>query len=162
MTTNATRPPRAPDAGREDDSLRPDSMAMSPGKRPAPDPSRERRRAPTSSASAHALAMLTRQPVFTAQVPRLHVGQRGADGSMLVDDRASDRRYRVYTPRLDSEFRAGHRAGLWYMRTLGDIEPAPRSPGFATPGAAVETLGSSPRSPHQSVNRGSHCRVIWS
>jgi hypothetical protein len=113
--------------------------------------------------SAHALAMLTRQPIFAVPVPQLHVGPRGADGSVLVDDRASDRRFRVYTPRLDSQFREGHRAGLWYVRTLGDVEPAPKSPGFATPGAAVDMLRSSSRSrPPQAAHRGPRCRVIWS
>jgi hypothetical protein len=113
--------------------------------------------------SAHALTMLTRQSIFAAPVPRLHVGPRGADGSMLVDDRASDWRFRVYTPRLDSQFRAGYRAGLWYVRTLGDVETTPRSPGFSTPAVAVDMLCSaSRRLPVQTSRQGPRCRVIWS
>jgi hypothetical protein len=116
-----------------------------------------------SPSSAYALAMLTRQSIFAAPVPRLHVGPRGADGSMLVDDRASDRRFRVYTPRLDSQFRAGYRAGLWYVRTVGDVEATPRSPGFSTPAVAIDTLRSARRSvPPQTARQGTRCRVIWS
>ena len=107
--------------------------------------------------------MLTRQPVFAVPVPQIHVGPRAADGSILVDDRASNRRFRVYTPRLNSQFRAGYRAGLWYLRTAGDAEPSPRSPGFPTPDAAVETLRAASRdiSP-QAPRLAPHCRVIWS
>jgi hypothetical protein len=86
--------------------------------------------------------MLSRQPIFAADVPRLHVGRTGADGSIQVDDRALDRRYLVYTPRLNSQFQAGYRAGLWYVRTPGDVELSPRSPGFPTAVAAVDMLRS--------------------
>jgi hypothetical protein len=113
-------------------------------------------------ASARALALLTRQPIFAAPVPQIHVGPRGADGSILVDDRASDRRFLVYTPRLDSQFRAGYRAGLWYVRTPGDIESSPRSPGFPTPVAAIDTLRSPRRLPAPAPGPRPRCRVIWS
>lgn len=107
--------------------------------------------------------MLTQHPIFAAAVPRFHIGPRTADGSRLVDDRASARRFRVYTPRLDVQFRAGYRAGLWYLRAVDDLEPSPRSPGYATAGEAVATLrdashrtAASPKSCHP------HCRVVWS
>jgi hypothetical protein len=166
MTTNMVRPqqpPKAAEPGQQGDSRMPHSTVTQHGERPDGDRPNERRRRRTNPSSAHALAMLTRQPIFAASVPRLHVGPKGADGSMLVDDRASDRRFRIYTPRRNSEFRAGYRAGLWYVRNLGDVEAAPRSPGFPTPGAAVDTLRSSPRSlPPRSAYRGPRCRVIWS
>jgi hypothetical protein len=166
MTTNMTRPPQPPqaaDPSHQGHSHGSRPSATQPGEHPGQDGLNRRRRRSTNPSSAHALAMLTRQPIFAAPVPRLHLGPRAADGSMLVDDRASDRRFRVYTPRLDSEFRAGYRAGLWYVRTLGDVEPAPRSPGFPTPGAAVDTLRPSPRSqPSGPARRGPRCRVIWS
>jgi hypothetical protein len=112
--------------------------------------------------SAEALAMLTRQPISAAPVPRVHVGSRAADGSILVDDRISDRRFLVYTPRLESQFRAGYHAGLWYVRTPGDAEPSPRSPGFADAGAAIDTLRS-PRNPSTAaVSASPLCRVLWS
>jgi hypothetical protein len=166
MTTNMTPPPQplqAAEPGQQGDTYTPRSMTTQPGVRPGGDRPNERRRRATNPSSARALAMLTRQPVFAAAVPQLHVGPRGADGSMLVDDRASDRRFRVYTPRHDSQFRAGYRAGLWYVRTPGDIEPTPRSPGFPTAGAAVDMLRSSSRGlPPQTARPGPRCRVIWS
>ncbi len=153
--TNETRPQGA--------SCVPGTESSQPGERPSERKPGERRRMATNPSSASALAMLTRQPVFAVSVPRLHVSPRAADGSILVDDRASNRRFRVYTPRLNSQFRAGYRAGLWYLRTAGDAEPSPRSPGFPTPDAAVETLRAasrdiSPRAPRHAPR----CRVIWS
>jgi hypothetical protein len=166
MTTNMARPPqplRAAEPAPQGDSRGLRSMAAQSGERTDGDRPNERRRGPASPSSAHALAMLTRQPVFAVPVPRFHVGPRGADGSMLVDDRASGRRFRVYTPRLNSEFRAGYRAGLWYVRALGDVETAPRSPGFPTSGAAIDMLRSSSRSlPPQAAHHGPRRRVIWS
>jgi hypothetical protein len=106
--------------------------------------------------------MLTRLPIFAAHVPEVHIGPRGTDGSILVVDRASDRRFLVYTPRLDSQFRAGYRAGLWYLRTSGDVEPSPRSPGFPTAAAAIDTLRLSRSLPPRGVSPRPLCRVIWS
>jgi hypothetical protein len=107
--------------------------------------------------------MLTRQPVFAASVPRIHVGPKAVDGSILVDDRASNRRFRVYTPMHNSQFRAGYRNGLWYLRSAGDTEPSPRSPGFPTPDAAVDTLRTASRELScRTPSHGPHCRVIWS
>jgi hypothetical protein len=121
-----------------------------------------RRRKAIDPSSAQALAMLTRQPIFAAPVPRVHVGPRAADGSILVDDRISDRKFLVYTPRLESQFRAGYRAGLWYVRTPGDAEPTPKGPGFPDAVAAIETLRS-PRNPAPAAESfRARCRVIWS
>jgi hypothetical protein len=106
--------------------------------------------------------MLTRLPVFAAPVPRVHISPRGTDGSILVDDRALDRRFLVYTPRLDSQFRAGYRAGLWYLRVLGDVEPSPRSPGFPTAIAAIDKLRQPQSLPSRGASPRPRCRVIWS
>ena len=106
--------------------------------------------------------MLTRQPIFADPVPQVHIGPRGADGSILVDDRASDRRFLVYTPRLDSQFRAGHRAGLWYVRTPGDVEPSPRSPGFSHCRRGHRYTSAPPEPPPRAASPRTLCRVIWS
>jgi hypothetical protein len=161
-TTRPSQPLRSADPGQPADSSVSRLSATQSGEQPRGDRPGRRRRRPTNPSSAHALAMLTLQPIFSASVPRLHVGPRGTDGSMLVDDRASGRRFRVYTPRLDSEFRAGYRAGLWYVRTSGDVEPSPRSPGFATPGAAIDTLRSSRDPSPQGASLRHCCRIIWS
>ncbi len=122
------------------------------------------RRPVPPSASVYALAMLTRQPVYSAPVPRFHIESRVVDASLLVADRASGERFQVYTPRFVSQFRAGHRAGLWYVRRTTDVEITPRSPGFATARDAVEALraGSwSLSAPSRERRRGSY-RVYWS
>ncbi len=165
MTTTTTRPSqplRSADPGQPADSGVSRPSATHSGEQPRIERPSGRRRRSTSPSSAHALAMLTLQPIFSASVPRLHVGPRGTDGSMLVDDRATGRRFRVYTPWLDSEFRAGYRAGLWYVRTSGDVEPSPRSPGFATPGAAIDTLRSARGLSPQGASHRPRCRIIWS
>ncbi len=166
MTTTMPRPSQpsqSADPGRPDDPgvARPSASHAGAGLQGEGGVVRKRRA--TNPASAHALAMLTLHPVFSTPVPRLHVGPRGTDGSMMVHDRASGRRFRIYTPRLDSQFRAGYRAGLWYVRTPGDAEPSPRSPGFPTAGAAIDTLRSAARtgSP-QGASHQPRCRVIWS
>jgi hypothetical protein len=166
MTTIAPRPSQpsqSAEPGQPGDSCVSRPAATPSGEQPRGGRPGERRRRAANPSSAYALAMLTIQPVFSASVPRLHVGPRGTDGSMLVDDRASGRRFRVYTPRLDSQFREGYRAGLWYVRTSGDIESSPRSPGFPTAGAAIDTLRSSSRacSP-QAASHRTRCRVMWS
>jgi hypothetical protein len=166
MTTTTARPSHSSqtnETGRQGASCVPGSKSSQPGERPSERKPGERRKMPTNPSSASALAMLTRQPVFAVPVPQIHVGPRAADGSILVDDRASSRRFRVYTPRLNSQFRAGYRAGLWYLRTAGDAEPSPRSPGFPTPDAAVETLRAASRDISlQAPRHVPRCRVIWS
>src|SRR5271168_901096 len=94
---------------------------------PAPTPSTPRvapareakvRRLPAYPGSAQALAMLTLLPVFATPVPRLHVEPKAPDGRLMVYDRASDKRFVVYTPRFRAQFNDGHRAGLWYVRLV--------------------------------------------
>jgi hypothetical protein len=106
--------------------------------------------------------MLTRRPIFAAPVPQMHIGPRGTDGSILVDDRMSDRRFVVYTPRLDSQFRAGYRAGLWYVRDTKDVESSPKSPPYPTAVAAIDTLRLSRNLPPRDMSPRALCRVIWS
>ncbi len=116
------------------------------------------------SRSIHALAMLTRQSVFAASLPRFHVKPRWVNGTLLVHDRASDEQFKVYTPRFLSQFRAGHRSGLWYLRPARDLGFAPQSYGFPTARDAIEALRSSYWSPSPSpANRlRNRCRVLWS
>ena len=118
----------------------------------------------TNKSSAHALAMLTRQPVFMASLPRFHVKPREVDGTLVVVDRASNEQFKVYTPRFMSQFRAGHRSGLWYLRPVGDIGLAPRSSGFRAASDAVEAIRSRHWNPSSSPTnrRRTRCRVIWS
>jgi hypothetical protein len=166
MTTTTTRPSHSSqtnEAGRQGASCVPSREASQPGERPSERKPGERRKMAKNPSSASALAMLTRQPIFAASMPQIHVGPRAADGSILVDDRASNRRFRVYTPRLNSQFRAGYRAGLWYLRSAGDADPSPRSTGFPTPSAAVDTLRATSREfTRQAPSHGTRCRVIWS
>ncbi len=162
MTTTTTRPSQSSqtnETGRQGASCVPGPGSSRSGERPSERKPVARRRMATNPSSAGALAMLTRQPIFAAPVPRIHVGPRAADGSILVDDRASNRRFRVYTPRHNSQFREGYRAGLWYLRPAGDADPSPRSPGFPTPDAAVDALRDSSR---QAPSHRPLCRVIWS
>ena len=99
-----------------------------------------RRRLPTYPGSAEALSMLTLRPVFTTPVPRHHVEPRAADGALVVHDRATSEQFVVYSPRFDYQFRAGHHAGLWYLRPARDVGATPRSTGFRTAQAAVEAI----------------------
>jgi hypothetical protein len=160
MTTSPARPSqpsKTKGPGEPADSGAPRPEELRPeGARPA------RRRRAIDPASAQALAMLTRLPIFAAPIPRVHAGPRGADGSILVDDRVSDRRFLVYTPRRDSQFRAGYRAGMWYVRTPGDADPSPRSPGFPTGAAAIDNLRSSRGPTPQPPSQLPAHRVIWS
>jgi hypothetical protein len=166
MTTTTARQSHSSqtnETGRQGAPCVPGPESSQPGERPSVRKHSGRRKMPTNPSSASALAMLTRQPIFAASVPQIHVGPRAADGSILVDDRASNRRFRVYTPRLNSQFRAGYRAGLWYLRSAGDADPSPRSPGFPTPSAAVDTLRAASRdSSRRAPSHGPRCRVIWS
>ena len=87
-----------------------------------------------------ALKMLTLRPVLATPLPRHHVEPRAVDGSRLVHDRATSERFVVYSPRFVEEFRAGHRAGLWYLRTTNDLGTIPQSMGFTTAGGTVNAL----------------------
>ena len=118
----------------------------------------------TRCSSAHALAMLTRQPMFVASLPRFHVKPRGVDGSLLVVNRASDEQFTVYTPRFIPQFRSGHRSGRWYLRPVGDLELSPRSSSYLTAHDAVEAIRSGHWRPSPSPvdRRRPRFRVLWS
>ena len=126
----------------------------------------EQRWPPRYPGSAEALNMLTLRPVFTTPVPRHHVESRAPDGSRLVHDRATSERFVVYSPRFVDQFKAGHRAGLWYLRPSTDVEATPRSVGFPTALAAVEAVRAGEwrlsRSHPDRDRPGKPCRVIWS
>lgn len=148
--------PGGPGESRASRPATPQNGEQPAGERPS------RRRKAIDPSSAQALAMLTRQPIFAAPVPRVHIGPRAADGSILVDDRISDRKFLVYTPRLESQFRAGYRAGRWYVRTPGDAEPSPRSLGFPDAAAAIDTLRTPCNPSPAAEGFRPRCRVIWS
>lgn len=107
--------------------------------------------------------MLTLRPVIATPVPRHHVERRGPDGSRLVHDRATNQWFVVYSPRLVPEFRAGHKAGRWYLRPVTEFGTTPRSEGFASALAAVEALRADNWRPSAAGRRpaGKRCRVIW-
>jgi hypothetical protein len=110
--------------------------------------------------------MLTLRPVFATPVPRHHIESRAPDGSRLVHDRATSEWFVVYSPRFVDQFKAGHRAGLWYLRPSADVEGTPRSVGFSTVRAAVEAVRagdwSLSRSRPDRERPGKPCSVIWS
>jgi hypothetical protein len=124
------------------------------------------RRQLTIPGSAEALSMLTLLPVFTTPVPRHHIEPRAVDGSLMIHDRATSDQFVVYSPRFVSQFRAGHRAGLWYLRPATDVGVAPQSAGFRSAEAAVEALRGGawrPQSAKTRVHdRATVCRVRWS
>ncbi len=73
-------------------------------------------------------------------LPRLHVSPRRADGRLYIHDRLTGAELLVYTPVLNSQFRAGHRAGRWYVRPSDEVGVTPRSVGFTTAREAVEAI----------------------
>jgi hypothetical protein len=114
--------------------------------------------------SADALLMLTKCPVVATPIPRHHVERRGPDGSRIILDRATSEQFVVYSPRLVPEFRAGHHAGLWYLRRASEPGATPSSAGYPSARAAVQALLAGQwravRSPSRSA--GKRIRVIWS
>ena len=141
----------------------PDLMAHESVVRPGSARPAKPKRQASSTSSAQALAMLTRQSMHSAPVPRFHVDPRVVDGTLLVDDRASGAQFKVYTPRFVSQFRGGHRAGLWYLRPATEVGIEPQSLGFATAHHAVEALRTASwnLSASAAERRRAHCRVIW-
>ncbi len=125
-----------------------------------------RRWPPRYPGSAEALKMLTLRPVFATPVPRHHIEPRAPDGSRRVLDRATSEQFVVYSPRFVYQFRAGHHAGLWYLRPMTDAGTIPRSVGFPTARAAVAALRAGrwglSSSPRDRDVAGAPCRVIWS
>ena len=110
--------------------------------------------------------MLTLRPVFTTPVPRHHVEPRAADGTLVVHDRATNEQFVVYSPRFVYQFRAGHHAGLWYLRPARDAGATPRSKAFHTAQAAVEALRGGvwrlQDAKGRIARRGTSCRISWS
>jgi hypothetical protein len=84
--------------------------------------------------------MLLRHPIQSTVLPRLHVSSRRPDGAREVFDRATGLRFEVYAPKVVDQFRAGHRAGCWYLRPVTVCDNGPRSPGFASARAAVSAI----------------------
>jgi hypothetical protein len=84
--------------------------------------------------------MLTLLPLHAAAVPRVHVGSRQPDGALRVFDRPTGQELLVYTPRFTAQFRAGHRAGLWYVRPLIYVGVGPQSQAFVTARRAIEAV----------------------
>ena len=80
------------------------------------------------------------QSVLGAPVPRFHVEPRLPAGTLTVIDRSSNERVRVYSPRFAAQFRAGYRAGRWYLRPMTDVGTSPCSPGFRTAREAIAAL----------------------
>jgi hypothetical protein len=122
-------------------------------------------RRPTVPTSARDLAMLRTAPLGGFAPPRLHVEPRQADGGLRVLDRPSGTHVLVYTPRLASQFRAGHRAGRWYVRSLTHVGGAPQSLDFDTARAAVEAVGRGAWTARptraDATRRPPRLRVIW-
>ncbi|WP_165253089.1 hypothetical protein [Paludisphaera soli] len=127
------------------------------------------RRFPTIRTSARDLAMLRVAPIDAASLPRVHVGLGQAAGALRVLDRSSGEEVLVYTPTFNAQFKAGHRAGRWYVRPALGVGGAPRSIAFATAREAVEAVAVdawrlrvvSPDAPSHAGARP-RLRVIWS
>jgi hypothetical protein len=125
----------------------------------------KRAKLPTAPTSARDMAMLRLAPVDGFAVPRLHVEPRHVGGGLRVLDRPSGTHVLVYTPRHAVQFRAGCRAGRWYVRSLTQVGGQPQSHDFDTARAAVEavsrgawSLSAARPAPSAAVPR---IRVIW-
>lgn len=73
-------------------------------------------------------------------LPRLHVSPKRADGRLYVHDRLTGAELMIYTPRFNSQFQTGHRAGRWYVKPVDEVGSTPRSIGFTTAREAVEAV----------------------
>jgi hypothetical protein len=125
----------------------------------------ERRRPRVYPNCANAIALLTAHPVFASPVPRFHVQPRLPTGTLIVYDRSSNEHIQVYSPRFAYQFRAGYRAGQWYLRRMHDVATAPRSAGFRTARDAIAALEAglwriARPGPHDSQGR-TPPRVLW-
>ncbi len=122
-------------------------------------------RRPTAPSSARDMAMLRQSPIDAFALPHLHVEPRQVGGGLRVLDRASGTRVLVYTPSYTSQFRAGHRAGRWYVRSLTHVGGQPQSLDFASARAAVEAVGRGAWSREAAnaapVPTGPRLRVVW-
>lgn len=84
--------------------------------------------------------MLTLLPVHAAPLGRVHVGPKRPDGTLRVLDRPTGQMLLIYTPRFTAQFRAGHRAGRWYVRPALHVGAEPRSREFTSARSAVEAV----------------------
>lgn len=107
---------------------------------PTPTPAPTPRRRPVAAGCLKALAMLIQNPITHSPVPRMHLAPVKAAGTLIVHDRASGERFRIYTPKFEAQFRAGHRYGLWYACPANATGPQPASRGFANARDAVDAL----------------------
>ena len=142
------------------------TSATSPRLQPKPDPagpSRTARRRPRNQASQRALAMLKLFPVAAATVPRIHIEKPASVEGLRIFDRPTGQRLVVYTPRFNSQFKAGHHSGRWYVRPVDDAGLEPLGPSFATAKAAVEAVASGRWSftALLAERQGLRLRVIW-
>ncbi|MFO0892135.1 MAG: hypothetical protein U0790_23730 [Isosphaeraceae bacterium] len=130
---------------------------------PAPPARPAAARRPWNASSRRALAMLDRFPVAAAPLPRLHVERPGTAEGLRILDRPTGQRLTVYTPRFDSQFKAGHRSGRWYVRPVDDGGVEPRGPSFASAKAAVEAIAAGRWSfaALLAERHGLRLRVIW-
>jgi len=87
------------------------------------------------------MAMLRLAPLDAFALPRLHVEPRQAAGGLRVFDRPSGAYVLVYTPSYSSQFRSGHRAGRWYVRSITHVGGRPQSLAFDNAREAVEAVG---------------------
>ena len=123
------------------------------------------RRRPTAIGCLKALAMLAQNPITHIPIPRLHVSPVKQTGVLTVLDRASGDRFAIYTPKFEAQFRAGHRAGLWYARPVNNPGAQPVSRGFATAKQAIDALKQGRwQPPGAGTQAGSRhpLRILWS
>ena len=122
-------------------------------------------RRPTAPTSTRDLAMLRLAPLYGFSLPRLHVEPRQVDGGLRVFDRPSGTHVLIYTPWHGVQFRTGHRAGRWYVRSLTQVGGEPQSLDFDTARAAVEAVGRGvwKRQPTRptAVPAAPRLRVVW-
>jgi hypothetical protein len=134
------------------------------GRRAAPTPAPTPRRRPVAAGCLKALAMLIQNPITHAPIPRMHLAPVKSVGTLIVHDRASGERFRIYTPKFESQFRAGHRYGFWYARPVNTTGAQPASRGFATARDAVDALRQGRWSLADPVDKTapkSLVRIIW-
>jgi len=114
---------------------------------------------PRCPGSLPALAMMTLCPVHTTALPRLHIALRAPNGTLMVYDRAWGEQFLVYSPKFIHQFKAGHRAGFWYLRPATEVRSGPQSLGYATRHTAVEALRAGHWGPLTAIKDQSRKRV---
>jgi hypothetical protein len=102
--------------------------------------------------------------VHAIPLAKVHVGRRQTDGALRVFDRPTGQELVVYTPRFTAQFRAGHRAGRWYVRPLIYVGVKPQSASFTTAKSAIEAVSAGAwnlTTPAATQPRRRPLRVIW-